>query len=62
MNPMRAARHRAKKTIRQVAEVLGKSERTVMRWELDQAKPGADDVVRLARLYRCRPEQLLRVA
>jgi transcriptional regulator with XRE-family HTH domain len=59
---MRAARHRSKKTIQQVAEALGVSERTVMRWELEQARPAAESVIRLARLYRCRPDQLVRVA
>ena len=59
---MRQARHRAGKTLRQVAIELAVSERTVMRWELGQTKPGAESIVRLARLFRRRPEDLLRVA
>lgn len=59
---MRAARQKAGKTLREVATALGVSERTVMRWELNQTNPPADSVIRLARFLRRRAEDLVRVA
>ncbi len=62
VSPIRRARHRAGKTLRYVAAALAVTERTVMRWELGQTKPDAETLIRLARLFRRRPEDLVMVA
>lgn len=59
---IRSAREKAGKTQREVAEALNVCERTVMRWELGQSMPPGDSLIRLARILRRNPEDLVRVA
>ena len=61
MHPIRAARLKAGMTQREVADSLVVNERTVMRWELGQTIPETDKLLRLARLLRRRPEDLVQV-
>lgn len=61
-HPIRGARREEGKTVREVATALGVSERTVRRWELAETIPASDSLIRLARMLRRRPEDLVRVA
>jgi transcriptional regulator with XRE-family HTH domain len=46
-------------TQRAVAEILGVKESAVSKWELGMAKPRADKLPILAKLYGCTIEELL---
>lgn len=39
-------------------EKLGQSDATIARWESGKREPGVDDLIKLAQLYGCRPQDL----
>lgn len=41
-----------------VGGALGKSDATIARWESGERQAGIDDLIKLAELYRCRPQDL----
>lgn len=55
----RAARHRSGLTMKDVADRIGASDRSVRRWELDQCTPSAADLVRYASAVGVQPIDLL---
>ena len=57
---MAYARRRAGLLQRQVAEALGVSLGTVAMWDTGRNKPRADMLPRIARLYGCTVDELLR--
>lgn len=57
---MAYARRRAGLLQRQVAEALGVSMGTVAMWDTGRNKPRADMLPRIAKLYRCTVDELLR--
>lgn len=60
MNIMRERRLRgAIPTQREVARIVGVKESAVSKWENGQAKPRADKLPLLAKLYGCTIEELL---
>jgi transcriptional regulator with XRE-family HTH domain len=60
MNVMKERRLRgAIPTQRAVAKILGVKESAVSKWERGTAKPRADKLPRLAKLYGCTIEELL---
>lgn len=60
MNVMRERRLRgAIPTQREVAKILGVQESAVSKWERGQARPRADKLPVLAKLYGCTIEELL---
>lgn len=54
------ARRRAGLLQRQVAEALGVSMGTVAMWDTGRNKPRADMLPRIAKLYNCTVDELLR--
>ena len=46
-------------TQKEVAKVLGVRESTVSKWERGEAKPRADKLPRIAKLYGCTIDELL---
>lgn len=60
MNAMRERRLRgAVPTQREVAQALGVKESAVSKWERGLAKPRADKLPQIAKLYGCTIEELL---
>lgn len=57
---MAYARRRAGLLQRQVAEALGVSMGTVAMWDTGRNKPRADMLPKIARLYGCTVDELLR--
>lgn len=60
--PLKVARLNAKRTRRSVAIELGVTEETIQNWESGATFPRGDRLIRLARMYRRRPEDLVVVA
>lgn len=58
-NTIRAFRHRAGKTLDELAAHCGRSRPTVSSWEKGQACPDASDLVALATLFGIQPSDLL---
>lgn len=58
---MRAERVRRGYTAQQVANKLGVSLNSVLGWERGEVEPGGQNLISLARLYRCSPEYLLEI-
>lgn len=56
---MRKARERIGKRQRDIADEVGRTQPTVHAWETDRACPRAEEIRKVARAYRLRPEQLL---
>lgn len=56
---MRAERIRNGFTAQQVADRLDVSLNSVLGWERGEVEPGGQNLISLARLYRCSPEYLL---
>lgn len=61
-NAIRSARKATGKSLDDVARAVGVSERSVRRWELGQTMPDAGSLLKLARVLRRNPEDLLKVA
>lgn len=60
MNAMRERRLRgAIPTQREVARLVGVKESAVSKWEMGRAKPRADKLPLLAKIYGCTIEELL---
>lgn len=60
MNPYEHFRKRADLTQKEVADILGLDQTTVSRWERGRKLPRADRLPRIADLYHCSVDDLLR--
>lgn len=59
MNKIRSFRGAMCMTQKELADHVGVSIQTVIRWESGQREPVGSDYVRLARILRCNPSDLL---
>lgn len=56
---MRKARRKLRKSQRDIAQEVGKTQPTVAEWEADRACPRLGEVRRVARAYGLKPVQLI---
>lgn len=49
---------RGSRSLREVAEKIGVAARTLRRWENNEKRPDADNLIRLASFYRTHPKNL----
>ena len=62
MNPFEYYRKKMNLTQAEVAEMLGLDQTTVSRWERGRKLPRADRLPRIAEIYRCSVDDLLKPA
>lgn len=55
-----SCRKKAKLTQAQVAKALGVSDAAVCQWEKGETMPNASRLVAIAKLYKCKVDQLLK--
>lgn len=60
MNPFEHYRRRVNLTQKEVADILGLDQTTVSRWERGHKLPRADRLMRIAELYHCSVDDLLK--
>jgi len=60
LNPFEFFRRRTNLTQAEVAEMLGLDQTTVSRWERGRKLPRADRLPKIAAIYRCSVDDLLR--
>lgn len=56
---LKAERARIGLSAREVADLVGVTEASVLNWEQGAAEPKATSLLKLAQIYRCTPEYLL---
>lgn len=61
MNRLKELRLREKLTLKQVAEMLGVSQFSIIRWEKGETSPNAEKLKKLADLLHVTPNELLGV-
>ena len=59
MNKIRSFRGARGMTQVELAEEMGVSTQTIIRWEANQREPVVSDLIRLAGIFRCNPNDLL---
>lgn len=57
---IRGARTRANKTVAEVCAAVGVTDAAVYQWELGMTKPSIDKLPKLAQLFGCSVDELLR--
>lgn len=58
---MKAERARIGLSAKEVADIIGVNSNQVSRWELGIQAPSAENLLKLAELYRCSPDYLMGV-
>lgn len=59
MNPYKEARLKAGFSAYEAAHQIGVKHNTLYMWETGRNKPNAENLIKIARVYGCRPEELV---